>query len=454
MSAALVESAPEASRYSMYVPEPPLGASSDEWRRVWQPLQPMNGVDLRGRAPPLDGRPRPLVVLVDTEATGLKSEDHVIQVAAKVLCDGSNEWFLADPPLDDVDASAEGAAAAAGAEGFGGTLFSRYCMPPEGASVPEAVARLTGISDAVLQRSGAVPFAEAWGAFGSWLQSMRRRSGLASALLGPRPPAFPVDWSQIPLPPVVLVAHNAAFDQRMLSAACSRAAIGPMPFGQLGAVSFLCTLRLFRARALWDALGEPPPPRLAQGALHAHFLGRELGGAHNAAADVAGLEAILTSAPVADHWRDHAQRCQALCQLPPRVAEQLGPVPGISFVPPAGTVAAPGPGRRSYDGLVVHHALPGPRPGLEPDRGEDEGRRGGRRWTADHDLWLWRNRERDVEVLAQALGRTPGGVERRLSDLGRREHAAAVRLEETRAALERTGEQIVEQVRKQESTPF
>ena len=155
--------------------------------------------------------------------------------------------------------------------------------------MPPKITEITGISTALLQEVGARPFEAVWPDFLTWLDGVR----------GGRP--------------VVLVAHNAAFDHKMLLFDLRRCgwdaarAFRGEGEGARHVVGMMDTLAVFRSDELWsrrEGDGLPPKPgRFKQESLYRYLIGRELRDAHNARGDVMGLEALLSHPFVRRKWR-------------------------------------------------------------------------------------------------------------------------------------------------------
>lgn len=164
-------------------------------------------------------------------------------------------------------------------------LFNEYVNP--GFEVPAKITEITGISTALLQEVGARPFEAVWPDFLTWLDGVR----------GGRP--------------VVLVAHNAAFDHKMLLFDLRRcgwdAARAFRGEGGRHVVGMMDTLAVFRSDELWsrrEGDGLPPKPgSFKQESLYRYLIGRALKDAHNARGDVMGLEALLSHPFVRRKWR-------------------------------------------------------------------------------------------------------------------------------------------------------
>ena len=243
--------------------------------------------------PNLEGREAVLVV-IDVETTGLsRHSSRIIQLAAKVL--GSVK------PEDS---------------------FSAYVCPPRG-ELRSEVEILTGITDKFLRNGGmdastgifhgpAPSFDLVYTSFCKWCKD---RAG------GKR---------------IVLLAHNAKFDVGILNSEIKR--LGtlarqsrpkdercvagsskslPMLGKDAGIASFVDTLMLLRSKSLWSSKsrgGEtaklPRPPSFKQADVYQHLIGSPMPAAHNAMGDVIGLEAILCSYAIKDHWIQLAQKIQ------------------------------------------------------------------------------------------------------------------------------------------------
>lgn len=164
-------------------------------------------------------------------------------------------------------------------------LFNAYVNP--GFEVPAKITEITGISTALLLQEGARPFEQVWPAFCQWLDGVRAGK------------------------PVVLVAHNAAFDHKMLAFDLRRCGWDAARAfrGENGRhlVGMMDTLAVFRSDELWsrrEGDGLPPKPSsFKQESLYRYLIGRELRDAHNARGDVMGLEALLSHPFVRRKWR-------------------------------------------------------------------------------------------------------------------------------------------------------
>ncbi len=212
-------------------------------------------------------------------------------------------------------------------------LFSAYVDP--GFEVPAKITEITGISTALLYQEGARPFDAVWPDFLAWLDGVR----------GGRP--------------VVLVAHNAAFDHKMLAfdlRRCgwdaARAFRGPSPGGR-HLVGMMDTLAVFRSDELWsrrEGDGLPPKPgSFTQGNLYRYLIGRALRDAHNARGDVLGLEALLSHPFVRRKWRGVGSAS---------VLEMGGWVEGVDDV----VVGVEGGGGTSGGGVSGGGSTAGPKP--------------------------------------------------------------------------------------------
>jgi DNA polymerase III epsilon subunit-like protein len=186
---------------------------------------------------------------------------------------------------EEAAAAADEGSAADGREGEDALLYSAYVNP--GFEVPAFITELTGISTAFLQQEGARPFEAVWPEFLAWLDGVR----------GGRP--------------VVLVAHNAAFDHKHLVFDLRRcgwdAARAFRGEGGRHLIGMMDTLPVFRSDELWsrrEGDGLPPKPSsFKQESLYRYLIGRALQDAHNARGDVMGLEALLSHPFVRRKWR-------------------------------------------------------------------------------------------------------------------------------------------------------
>ncbi|KAL9180398.1 hypothetical protein ACHAXT_008368 [Thalassiosira profunda] len=212
-----------------------------------------------------------LFVVLDVETTGLDDKTcHVIQLAAKVL--GS----------DDAD-----------------DLFSEYILPPID-RVPKNIEELTGITDDFLRRGG---FDRALGIEREPAKGFREVFASFQDFCDER-----ADGRH-----VVLVAHNAKFDVRMLNGELRRwrheqAAAVPT----LGDVfsSSVDTLQLFREKKWWgpsSPLSKPSSFSLSE--LHSHVFNESFSDSHNAVGDIKALERLLLADPF-DGWQSRASKIQ------------------------------------------------------------------------------------------------------------------------------------------------
>ena len=199
-------------------------------------------------------------VVLDVETTGVDDKsDHVIQLAAKIL--GSADE---------------------------GHLFSEYALPPID-RLPKKIEELTGITDDFLRRGGydsaldkergvAREFRDVWSDFEAFCE----KAGKGRQL--------------------VLVAHNAKFDIRMINGELrrwrhSKQETVPM-LGDMFCTS-IDTLQLFRDKKWWKADIEKPSS-FSLSNLYSHVFGEPMSDAHNAVGDINALERLLLS----EHFND------------------------------------------------------------------------------------------------------------------------------------------------------
>lgn len=92
---------------------------------------------------------------------------------------------------------------------------------------------------------------------------------------------------------VVLLAHNASFDRRVIQSECTRCNVSIYP--RCASIRFVCTLKLARMRrVILEGLRHPfdPPLSLKLAYLYELATGKELDGAHDALADARACLAI------------------------------------------------------------------------------------------------------------------------------------------------------------------
>lgn len=218
-------------------------------------------------------------IIFDTETTGLRAEsERIIQLAAKVL--SPSTWGGEE---DDEQANELVAAGlACGGEPEDGLLFNAYVDP--GFWIPAKITEITGISNEFLFRQRARRFEEVWPDFLRWVNAVRGGK------------------------PVVLVAHNAGFDHKMLMFDLRRSNLDERVFKEeTQIVGMMDTLAVFRGDEIWSRRsgdGLPIKPNtFRQGALYRYLLRDDLKNAHSAKGDVLGLEALLKHPFVNKKWR-------------------------------------------------------------------------------------------------------------------------------------------------------
>lgn len=205
-----------------------------------------------------------LFVVLDCETTGLDDKScHVIQLAAKVL--GSD---------DDDD------------------LFSEYILPPID-RIPLQIEEMTGITDEFLRNGG-------------YDQALGKERGMARAF---RDVYFDFQTfcnERANGRSIVLIAHNAGFDVRMINGELRRwrfsehAESAPV-LGQTFSC-YLDTLQLFRHQTWWrtNYARGPSPPRpssFSLSGLYSHIFNESITNSHNAVGDIKALERLLLSKP-------------------------------------------------------------------------------------------------------------------------------------------------------------
>ena len=216
----------------------------------------------------------PVYLLVDVETTGLSTSSYITQIAAKVLGDNEN--------------------------------FSRYILPP--VRLSPKIEELTGITNIFLNYGGFDPVTgiNHKGPAGDFSQAFKDFSEFVSRKAQDRP--------------VCLVAHNAAFDLRMLNAEIKRLAIQARrdanncqiapSLKSAGIVTSLDSLGMFKSRKVWPLQSKNSMPRsFGLGNIYVHVHQKKKESMHNAVNDVEALEEILLS-PMLEGWQSIARDLQ------------------------------------------------------------------------------------------------------------------------------------------------
>jgi DNA polymerase III epsilon subunit-like protein len=227
-----------------------------------------------------------LFLILDIETTGLSPKsDYIIQLAAKVL--GSDKGFC------------------------------KYIQPP--IKLPKNIESMTGITDDFLRRGGidhvtgyhynsaAGAFIDVYNDFCAFCREVSQREGK----------------------PLVMVAHNSAFELRMINSEIKRVIAASInksgnvsPFSCLsqdtGIISVVDSLALLRTKQLWRSdftlstsreKAAPLPESFSLDTIYQHIFGRGILNGHNAVADVLALEKILSS-PSLNDWKPLAEKMQ------------------------------------------------------------------------------------------------------------------------------------------------
>jgi len=183
-------------------------------------------------------------LVVDVETTGLSPKSsHIIQLAAKSL--GSSR-----------------------------TAFSEYILPPQKLSTK--IESLTGITDDFLRKGGIDP---STGNF---------HSGAAKDFSHVYSQFCEFCWREAGNRPMVLIAHNSAFDR------------------DTPIIASVDTLQLFRDKKLWISR-DRPPKSFRQEDLYRFVFQKGYDFSHNAVADVLALEELLLAEDLRA-WKQIAER--------------------------------------------------------------------------------------------------------------------------------------------------
>eukprot|EP01084_Bolivina_argentea_P087714 158432_1 len=210
------------------------------------------------------------IVLLDVETTGLNAKvDRVLQLAAKKLNSVEERHAF------------------------------NYWIEPSGHQGPLG-SNIHGITSSILRKNNAEPFAIVWPKFESWLKGVQEEEGTEG---------------------VVVCCHNALFDFRFLMAEYRRyikdlklqngMRFKKPTLGVAGISGLVDTLSVMRDKRVWKTLDEDGNTALAYtrpksyklSSLYETLFHKKLEGAHDAAADVDALEAVLTHELIASTWR-------------------------------------------------------------------------------------------------------------------------------------------------------
>ena len=230
-------------------------------------------------------------IILDIETTGLSPKsDYIIQIAAKVL--GTEKTFC------------------------------KYVQPPK--KLPKNIELITGITDDFLRRGGvdqltgydyniaAATFLDVYHDFCSFCREILLTEGK----------------------PLVMVAHNCAFDLRMINSEIQRINTTAKRTDKVtrfislsrdtGIVTAVDSLALFRDKQIWKG-ASPTSTKLVEAVsipesfsletIYQHLFGMGIVHGHNALADVIALEKILCSPIFSDKWKPLAEKIQQLLVL-------------------------------------------------------------------------------------------------------------------------------------------
>lgn len=215
-----------------------------------------------------------IFLVVDVETTGLSPKSsHIIQIAAKSL--GSSRT----------------------------AIFNEYVLPPK--KLTSKIESLTGITDKFLRNGGIDPLSGNFytGAAKDFNHVYRKFCEFCVREAGDRP--------------MVLIAHNSAFDMRMLNSEIKRLATSfrsngmdtakaPLLTRDTPIIASIDTLQLFRDKKLWT-FRDHPPTSYRQEDLYKFVFQKGYDCSHNAVADVLALEELLLAEDLSK-WKQIADR--------------------------------------------------------------------------------------------------------------------------------------------------
>jgi DNA polymerase III epsilon subunit-like protein len=241
-----------------------------------------------------------MFLVLDCETTGLDDKTcHIIQLAAKVLgSDDENDLFSGtrSPWIWQLYFSTQ--------------LNSlpvlirplEYILPPID-HIPVQIEELTGITDEFLRNGG---FDHALGKEKGTARDFRQVYHDLQLFCNERANGRSI----------VLIAHNAKFDVRMINGELRRWRFSDGGSPMLGETftCYLDTLQLFRDRKWWRTnQGSehclPRPSSFSLSELHSHVLNESIANSHNAVGDVKALERLLLSRPFVG-WKTSANELQ------------------------------------------------------------------------------------------------------------------------------------------------
>ena len=130
---------------------------------------------------------------------------------------------------------------------------------------------------------------------------------------------------------IILLAHNAPFDLRMLNSEIKRLASAvrksgtsgmkvPLLSRDTGITGSIDTLSLLKSKKLWAGQEKSYkyPDSFSLSSLYTHLFGKEIEQSHNALTDVLALEEILLSSELKD-WKEVAKPLYVCFELPTKV---------------------------------------------------------------------------------------------------------------------------------------